>query len=583
MSRRRPRAERSVRLAAAALAAGLLAATALPAQPTEAQGVPLTAPVRRSLALLQQDWAEWLGAYARGDLEAMGQSVERLRDGLSELGMERLPELSVGAAAKAVAAARQDDPELAREALAAAQALDPGRPETAAAAAWLARAEGRPLAMARWSLETAKRTLDLPFERAVVRHDLVLWALFATLLAAGLFVVVLMAARGPRLVAGARDALAGRVGHPLALGLTMAGLLWPLLVQDGFFWMLLYWSVLLWAYATARERIILALCWVLLGIAPILVNESRRQIAVRLSPMAQALEDAAAGRLQGDLFEDLARLRAVLPGSPAVTQTVADQHRRLGQCEYARPLYLEVLELEPGNAPAVLGLGVCAFERGELEEAIERFERAAALDPADPAAAFDLSLVHSELYQFDRARDALARAQRLSAERVARWIAHGGPPRPAAIDGGFQRLEEIRAELVRSWALEDEGAETLTPWRDLMSLPLALACLLAALVFSAVAPQPRRFLGPPKRLRRPAEIARRTLLPGLAEAWEGETSSGFVALWVAAALLSLLLLDRFGLRLPLGLEGPAPWTSWLAWAGLSLFLLVRWRRAVRAA
>lgn len=583
MSRRRPRADRTVALVATALLVGALAAAPLPAQGAEAEEIPLTAAVRRALALLQQDWAGWLGAFARGDLEAMEESVERLRDGLSELGMERLPELSVGAAAQAATAARQGDLELARQALAAAELLDPGRPEAAAAAAWLARAEGRPLAVARWGLETLRRTLELPFERAMVRHDLALWALFATLLTAGLFVVVVMAARGPRLVSGVRDALARRLGQPLALGLSLAFLLWPLLVQDGFFWLLVYWSVLLWAYATARERVVLAFCWLLLGVAPILANESRRRIAVRLSPMAQALEDAAAGRLQGDLFDDLARLRAVLPGSPAVIQVVADQHRRLGQCEYARPLYLELLEREPDNAPAALGLGVCAFERGELEEAIARFERAAALDPGDPTAAFDLSLVHSELYQFDRSRDALARAQRLSAPRVARWIARGGPPRPAAIDGGFQRLEEIRADLVRSWALEDEGAEALTPWRHLMSLPLALACLLAALVFSAVAPHPRRLVGPPRRLRRPAEIARRALLPGLAEVWEGEAATAFVALWVTAGLLSLLLLDRFGLRLPLGLEGPAPWTLWLAWGGLGVFFLARWLRAVRAA
>jgi tetratricopeptide (TPR) repeat protein len=265
-----------------------------------------------------------------------------------------------------------------------------------------------------------------------------------------------------------------------------------------------------------------------------------------------------------------------------VTQAVADQHRRLGQCEHARPLYQEVLRQEPDNAPAVLGLGVCAFERGDLEEAIDRFERAITLDGSDPTAPFDLSLVHFELYQFGRARDALAKSQRLSPEKVARWISRGGPPQPAAVDGGFRRVDEIRADLVRSWALEDETAEALTPWRDLMGLPLTVACMLAALVFSALAPQPRRFIGPPVRLRRRAEIARRTLLPGLAEAWEGEAFSGFVSLWIPVALLSLTLVDRFGLRVPLGLETPMGWTAWLAWSGLALFLLLRWRGVARA-
>jgi len=582
MSRRRL-ADRSLGLLAALLAATTLAVAPLPAQAPQDEEVPLTAPVRRALALLQQDWAEWLSAFAKADVEAMGESLERLRGGLSELGMERLPELSVGAAVQAVEAARQGDLELARAALVAAEALDPGRPEAAAAAAWLARAEGRHLLAAWRSLEVPLRTLDLPFERALLLHDLVLWSLFATLLAAALFVVVLTAARGPRLVSGLRDALATRLSPALALLLALAAMLWPLALPDGFLWILLYWSVLLWAYSTVRERAVLMLAWALLGLAPILVNESRRRIAVRLSPMVRALEDAAAGRMQGDVFDDLARLRAILPGSVAVTQAVGDQHRRLGQCEYARPLYLDVLEQEPENAAAVLGLGVCAFDRGDLEEAIERFERAAALDPLDPTAPFDLSLVHSELYQFDRARDALGTAQRLSSERVARWITRGGPPRPAAIDGGFQRLEEIRVDLVRSWALEEEGAERLTPWRDLMGLPLALACMLAALAFSAVAPQPRRVLGQPARRTRRAEIVRRTLLPGLAETWEGEAFAGFVALWIPAALLALLLVGRFGLRLPLGLEPPTPLSLWFSSGALVIFLLLRWWRAAARA
>lgn len=579
MSRRRPADRRPL---IAGLVLLTLAAGAVRAQPPETEEIPLTAPVRRSLALLQQDWAEWLSAFARGDVMAMDESLERLQDGLSELGMERLPELSVGAAAEAVQAASRGRLELAHSALEAASALDPGRPEAAAAAAWLARSEGRRFGALAEAVRAWGRILGMPFERAVLLHDALLWVLFATVLATALFVVVMMAARGPRLVAGLADVLTKWLPAWIALALAVAILLWPIVLPGGFFWLLLYWSVLLWTYSAVRERVILVLAWVLLAATPILVNGSRRLIAVHLSPMVRALEDAAAGRLQGDLFEDLASLRAVLPGSPAVLQVLADQHRRLGQCEYARPLYSEVLRQERDNAAAVLGLGVCAFERGDLEEAIDRFRRAAALDPRDAAAPYDLSLVHAEVYQFDRARDALSRAQRLSSESVARWISRGGPPRPAAVDGGFRRLEEIRRDLVRSWALEDEGAQDLTPWRGLVSLPLAVACLLAALVFSALAPQPRRFIGAPRRLPRSAEILRRTLLPGLAETWEGETFSAFAALWVAAALLSLLLIGRFGLRLPLGLESPVSWIAWLGWGGLAVLVLLRWRGAARA-
>ncbi len=570
-------AERASRLA------GLVLLLALPARAQEGTtGFPLTSPVRRTLALLQQDWGEWLAAYDRQDLVASASALERLRGGLADLGMSRLPELAVGAAARAEGAARAGRLEWARQGLQAAEMLDGGRPETAFAAARIERAAGRRLAALGHQLRGYGRGMSLPLERTVALANLGLWVSASLIVAGAAFVLALMAARGPRLVGMFLELLGREFSRPtryLLVGLLLA---WPILLPDGLFWLLLYWSALLWAQGTRTERVVLVLLWVVLAATPGLVNELRRRVAVRLSPMVRAADDARSGRLQGELFDDLARLRGVLPGSPAARQLLADQHRRLGQCELARPLYHQVLEAEPTNAAARLDLGVCAFLRGELDAAIEEFRQAGALDPAAPAPYYNLSLAYSELYRFEQSGAALARAQRLDPARVARWIRRPGALHPAAMEGGLDRGPEIRAELLRSWVLEDEDAVEAGPAQDLLGVPAAIGCLLLALLLRRLLPWVPGQLPPPARLARRPEIARRVLLPGLVEIWAGKAGLAFLALFALVGLALLWRLTALGFRVPWGYHPPGGLPAVLAGLGLAAFFLVRWQRAARS-
>ncbi len=566
-----------------ALAVAALLACAQPAAGQDAAtGFPLTAPVRRTLALMQQDWGEWLAAYDREDSEAAGAALERLRAGLAELEMTRLPELAVGAAARTEAAARAGRIEWARQGLLAAEVLDRGRPETAFAAAGVERAAGRPLAALGHQLRGYARTRALPLERTLAIANLGLWVSASLLVAGAGFVLVLMAARGPRLIGLFVDRLGDRFSRPTRYLLALLFLAWPLLIPDGLFWLFLYWSALLWAQGARAERAVLVLLWVAVAATPGLVNELRRLVAVRLSPMVRAVEDARDGRLQGELFDDLARLHGVLPGSPAVRQLLADQHRRVGQCELARPLYLQVLEAEPRNVAARLDLGICAFLRGELDQAIDEFRAAAALAPLAAAPPFNLSLAYSVRNSFAQSGSSLARAQELDPTRVANWIRRPGPVHAAAMEGGFARGAEIRRELLRSWVLEDEDAEQAGPRQGLLGVPAVLGCfLLAVLLRRLLPPRPPR-PEPPARLGRRGEIARRVLLPGLSEVWAGKTVAGFLALLGLVALALLLRLGVLGFPVPWGYHPPGGLLAALAGFGLAAFFLLRWRRAARA-
>src|SRR5436305_8675540 len=92
----------------------------------------MTAQVRQTLKQLDEQWLQWV---VQKNPQQAGAAVNDLMETARQLGMTRLPDLSAGALAQAVQAARQQDFPRARWALDAAERLDPGRPETAFAEA----------------------------------------------------------------------------------------------------------------------------------------------------------------------------------------------------------------------------------------------------------------------------------------------------------------------------------------------------------------------------------------------------------------------------------------------------------------
>ena len=62
--------------------------------------------------------------------------------------------------------------------------------------------------------------------------------------------------------------------------MTAVVLLWPLALPSGLLWLPLFWSLLLWTYLSASERVVLVALWLLVGAAPLVVTEQRRQVAV---------------------------------------------------------------------------------------------------------------------------------------------------------------------------------------------------------------------------------------------------------------------------------------------------------------
>lgn len=577
----------------AALSSLLLAGLTLPAAPAAAQGVAsgpapeLTPPVEESLLDLQEGWLQWTGAFYGAEPERAREVVDDLLASARRLGMRRLPDLAAGALVQAVEAAREGEEERAALALEAAERLDPGRPETAFAAADVARLTGD---LTSTLLEQARGYLRLPWmglEWRLTLHGLALWGLASVLLAGGLFVALLMGVRGRALVRRLEEWIARRmpalppVGVAFALAIL---LLWPLVLPSGILWLALYWSLLLWASATAGERAVLVLAWVVLGVAPLAVTEARERAALALSPPVRAMESVARERLYGGLFTDLGILPGALPEEPAATHFLADLHLRLDQWDAARRGYEEVLEEEPENVDALLNLGAYYFNRADFGNAVALFQQAAALAgdraPEGAVAHFNLSLAYSESYLFDENREALLEARRIDDRRVSQWLQRPERERIVTVEGGIARAGEIEKALREEWTPPTQVSPALRFLQRARPVILVALLVIAALTLHAVLGARR-----PRRAERPRPGAwPAALIPGLSSAAAGRGGRTFAALCLVSSLALGLLAAAGGLGYPL------PWRyepgGWLlqgaVGAVLVLWLGARGVRAVRS-
>jgi tetratricopeptide (TPR) repeat protein len=549
------------------------AAAAGDAAPQRAGGFTITPAVRQQLRQLQEEWLHWVSA---ADRERSQAAVTEMLATAGQLGMVRLPDLSLGALAWGVEAARRHDAARAAWALEAAERLDPDRPEVIFAEAAVARAEGSWLRAATALCRAYPRLLWLPRERYLWLQDLLLWGLSLLLLTGGLFVAALLATRGAGLLHDLAGLFARHLPRLAALALAVAALLWPLLLPGGLVWAPLLWSVLLWGYASPSQRAVLTALWLLVGTAPLAIAVQQRAVAVRLSPQVKALESLQQRRLYGGLFGDLGQLRSSLPDSPAVKHLMADVHRLLGQWDLARGLYLEVLAAEPQNGAALLNLGVYSFNKGDTASAIQYFQQAAAADPRNAAAAhYDLSQAYNEGYQFDDAHRALAQAKRVDAERVDRWVSNAEQEKVVTAAGGLALIPEIERGLAGPAVpidLVQHGA----------ALAVALGALLAAVALH-LARRPRGYTDTQLQWRlghRALDHWRRALVPGLTAAEAGEGGRTFLALLLPVALLMLPLYERVGYRIPWGYDAGAFAAWFLSLAGLLLYLVARlgWER-----
>lgn len=529
--------------------------SAVPAGAVEqsvADDLKLSPKSRNTFARLQDQWLEWLAASYQADAERAEAALNALLSDAERLDMRRLPDLSLGAAGRAVEFGARGDFEVAAWCLSAAERLDPARPEVAFAAARVARMEGEYLEMVRWTATAYSRLLEVPLYRSLWLSNLSLWGLVVLLATGALFVGLLMATRGAELLHDVLGFNERFLPGPVAMVLTAAFLMWPVLLPAGLLWLVVYWSILLWSYGSVAERAVLIGLWVVLGVTPLLLNEQRQRVRIELAPATISMENLEEGRLKGTLLRDLTSLQAALPDNNAVTHLLADLYCRLGEWDLARGLYLDVLEEEPRNTTALNNTGVCFFHDGDHIQAVEYFQQATATDGPSAAAHFNLSQIYSDHYRFSQAGRELQTARTLNSAMVGKWLSRAATEKVIVQSGGIARSDDVRAELRSAWRSGEADSRWSALWPSTLPLPLALAFLAIAAGLYLIVRRGRKNKPEMQFVDRGQSGRWLTmLLPGFAEAEAGQPLRAFLAVLVPVALVTLPLIDKLGYRQPI--------------------------------
>jgi len=565
---------------------GLLLALAFSASPLAGQsaGGPtasfeLTRGTQHSLHRLQESWLQWVGGFYQDNPAKADEALRALQANARQVGMVKLVDFSLGAAALGLQSGREGKFERAEWALAAAETLDPLRPEIAFARAALARQRGSYLGVVSATGSGFVRLLRST-ERTVFAANLVLWLLAVLLVAAALFVLVEVATKGSAVIADLHRVLARRMPSASAsLGVALM-LLWPLALPSGPLWLLLYWSALLWGYGSQSERWATVVVWLLAGFAPWIAAVEQQRVALALSPPLRALANLSEGRLYGGLFADLQVLRAAIGSDPAVVELIGDVNRTLGQWDEARMIYRRVLESEPQNVAVLLNLGAYHFRKADFAVANDYFLRAARSVPPPAGAFYDLSLSYSETYQFEESRKALAQAKEIDPEQVDLWVRTPNSDRVLTFNGGLARREEIRRLLITAWAEAPSGGAAATRIVARWASPLGagLAALLGVGLYlwrrKAGFGQPIPWLA-----WRSDPFARwlRAFFPALSQAELGEGGKAGLTLFAFALVAMLPLLFSIGIVVPVagGLPAGPPWVLFVLGLLVYVALCVR--------
>ncbi|MGE0641425.1 MAG: tetratricopeptide repeat protein [Thermoanaerobaculia bacterium] len=564
------------RRALAATAALLVAfATAMPsaATPGNTSGFELTRGTQRALHRIQEAWLQWVSAFYRDNETRAAESLTALEANVRQLGMTRIVDVSLGAAAMAVQSAREGKFERAEWALTAAERLDPDRPESA-----FARAEVERLSGHRWSSWMSSirgmARLARSDERIFLVSNLLFWSIAVLMMAGALFVLVEVAAKGSAVIADLRRWLSARLGPGMAWFCTVVLLLWPLLLPGGPIWLMLYWSALLWGYEGVSERWVTVAIWGLVAAGPWFVAATEQRLAIATSPPMRALAHFAERRLYGGLLGDLDVLQTVLGDQPAAQELLGDAHRVLGQWEQARNRYRAVQAAEPENVQVLVNLGAYHFRKSDFALANSYFEQAAKIQPPSVAALYDLSLSFAETYQFEESQRAIAQARAIDDDQVNEWVKQANPGRVFTFDGGLERRDEIRRELAAVWSSNPPGevAGITMPERASFYAVLVVAALAVGL---HLARRGKPYAEPTPWLAwRSGPVSRwlRAFLPALSQVELGEGGRAAVSLIALSSILLAPRLFSFGFEVPV-LFGVPAWLPWiLGLLGMAAYL-----------
>jgi tetratricopeptide (TPR) repeat protein len=274
-------------------------------------------------------------------------------------------------------------------------------------------------------VERMRNDFNLQVDFAANSLALGLEALFAGLLLTGLGIVLL---RSGELSHGLQEQL-GTVVSKWSARLWVIGLLAvPFLAGAGLTLPVLLMLAFLWEPMRKPERVLFVVLAIATVTAPLALGAlGRFALALRTEarpfyelPM---LEHAP---WQADRQAKLEALASRDPENGFVQFALGWYSRRDGRFAQAERAYAAALEAWPEHSAVLTDLGNVLAMRGQIDRALELYQRAATSDPQNAAAHFNISQLLTRRFEYARAQDELRLASSIDFDLVKRYQTGSG-------------------------------------------------------------------------------------------------------------------------------------------------------------
>lgn len=364
-------------------------------------------------------WPQATNAARDGELENGATKVGELVTAGRAYGVKTFPVYASAAASMGNRASREGKADLAKWATDAAAALDPRNPAVTFALADRAAGEQNwakavPLVARGFThLFTNYRT------RTLARADLFLVLCVAVALTTIIFSIVLFIRYGRSMAHDFREILGARLHGGSVSVLAFALLFLPVFLWLGPMWLVFYWMVIFFGYASIKERAVTIILGLLVAGLPLLTELTAVSIAGVESPVVMSAISSSEKSYQPEALRRMQELVALVPDNSTLQILLGNLHVFEGNEVQAADHYRRAIAINDA-AGAHVNLGNLHFLQSDYAAALTEYGRAEEKDPRMAIAFYNSSIANGETYRFNQQGQKLEQAKKIDREYIER-------------------------------------------------------------------------------------------------------------------------------------------------------------------
>jgi tetratricopeptide (TPR) repeat protein len=364
-------------------------------------------------------WPQAAAAAESGDITGAIKKTNDLTDVGRNLGIRTFPVYAEAAAGLVRQADKEQNKAKADWAVKAADQLDPTSPSVAfnnADRAAEAHEYGQAVPA---TVKGYARIFATYRSRLLSRCDTLIVLIVALAITAVIFAVALFIRYGRSMAHDFRELLGQRFRGGAVTVLAVAMLFLPIFLWLGPVWLLFYWFVIFFSYATRVERVLIIVIVALLAAAPIVLDLASHWTAGVDSPVVVAAIASEEQAYYPGALRRMHELVGVAPENATLQLLLGNLELQEANEGQAGAAYRRSLELDE-TAGAHVNLGNLHFIENDFPAAITEYGRAEQLDPRLAIAFYNHSVASGELYKFEDQAAQLDQARRLDRAGIER-------------------------------------------------------------------------------------------------------------------------------------------------------------------